>query len=151
MLVHLNLHVRGFRDYVGPLFLRHPGVGVELVGLDPDDVVGITEVPSGGGHSKVIASGQLDVGDGEARCPGPLVVEVVGHAQFVVLVPHGEPSFVVEVPELDLAAPYHGEAPVLIMVVLQTAVVDHGREVGVLVLVGTQVVAVRVRHYAQPW
>ena len=55
----------------------------------------------------------------------------------------------VHVSELHLAATDHGEAAVLIVVVLQAAIVNHSREVGMLVLVRTEVVAVGISHYGQ--
>ena len=55
-----------------------------------------------------------------------------------------------EIPELDLATPDSCEAAVLVVVVGQGPVVDHGGEVGVLVLGGAQLVAVGVRHDGQP-
>ena len=52
-------------------------------------------------------------------------------------IPDSHQSLVVLIPELELAAPDHLVGAVPVMVVRHAPVVDHGGEVGVLVVVGT--------------
>jgi hypothetical protein len=52
----------------------------------------------------------------------------------VVFVTDGDPGVVLVVAELDLAAADHGVGAVAVVVVVQRPVVDHGRQVGMVVL-----------------
>jgi len=52
----------------------------------------------------------------------------------VVFVSDGDPRVVLEVPELDLTASDHGVRSVAVVIVVNGAVVDHGRQVRMVVL-----------------
>ena len=76
-------------------------------------------------------------------------MQVVADCQPVPLVPHSDHCLMLHVPELDLAAPQHGVGAVPVVVVAHAAVVDHGREVGMVVVVRTVMVAVGVGNDGQ--
>ena len=165
--MHLDGDIWCLRDDARALLLTDPRGGVQLVCLDPQDVMGVAQVPGGGGHPEVVAGGEKDIGNREAFLPCPLVVQIMADSQGVPLIPYktvisgyhfhitnslpdGYPGLMLKIPELDLASPDAGEAAILVVVVGQGPVVDHGGEVGVLVLGGAQLVAVGVRHDGQP-
>ncbi len=58
--------------------------------------------------------------------------------QNIIFVSYSDPGVVIEVPELDFAASDDGVGAVAVVVVVQRPVVNHGRQVRVVVLVGTE-------------
>lgn len=85
--MHLDGDIRCLRDDAGSLLLADPGRGVQLVCLDPQDVVGVAQVPGGSRHPKVVAGGENDIGNREALLPCPLVVQVMADSQCIPLIP----------------------------------------------------------------
>ena len=66
-----------------------------------------------------------------------------------VFSPDGDKCLVVLVPELQFAAPDNLMSSISVVVIGHTAVVDDGREVGMLVIVRTVVVTVGISQYGQ--
>ena len=90
--------------------------------------------------SQEIPCGQCDPFDTEALFPSSLVVEVSGNTKLVVLILDHEESVVLKVSEFDLTPAHHGVSPVTVVIVVQTTVVDHGRQIGMLMLKGTNAI-----------
>ena len=127
----------------------------------------IAEVSGGSGDSKVIPSRKVDSVNRETRFPGPLIRDIVADTQSVPFIPGGDNEFYCEaelqamlspdgyqsleilVPKLKFTAPNNLMCAVSVVVVGDTAVVDDGREVRVLVVVGTVVVTVGIRQYSE--
>ena len=65
---------------------------------------------------------------------------IIYTGQNIIFVSDGDPGVMFEVPEFDLTASDHGVCAVSVVVVVQAAVVDHSRQVRMVVLLGKNIV-----------